>query len=149
MKEIIRRYVMKFPPDSADKALTYKLIKDFDIKFSILKAEVRPGRTGSLLLELEALPENMQEGIEYLTANGVNCESLGKKIKFEAAKCINCGNCTGVCFTGALTMDREKWKLNFEPELCVVCELCVPACPMNLFDINFHQEEPDKIVVVN
>jgi len=145
MKEIIRRYVMKFPPDSADKALTYKLIKDFDIKFSILKAEVRPGRTGSLLLELEALPENMQEGIEYLTANGVNCESLGKKIKFEAAKCINCGNCTGVCFTGALTMDREKWKLNFEPELCVVCELCVPACPMNLFDINFHQEEHEAI----
>jgi ferredoxin len=145
MNEIIRRYVLKFPPDSADKALTYKLIKDFDINFSILKAEVRPGRTGSLLLELEALPENMQEGIEYLTANGVNCESLGKKIKFEAAKCINCGNCTGVCFTGALTMDREKWKLNFEPELCVVCELCVPACPMNLFDINFHQEEPEKI----
>jgi L-aspartate semialdehyde sulfurtransferase ferredoxin len=144
MKEIIRRYVMKFPPDSADKALTYKLIKNYDIKFSILKAEVRPGRTGSLLLELEALPENIQKGIVYLEANDVICESLGKKIKFEAEKCINCGNCTGVCFTGALTMDREIWKLKFEPELCVVCELCVPACPMNLFDINFHEEEPGK-----
>jgi L-aspartate semialdehyde sulfurtransferase ferredoxin len=145
MKEITRRYVMKFPPQSADKALSYRLIKDYDIKFNILKAEIRPGRTGSLLLELEALPDNIQRGIEYLEANAVICEPLGKKIKFEASKCINCGNCTGVCFTGALTMDREKWKLNFEPELCVVCELCVVACPMNLFDINFHEEEPEAL----
>ncbi len=146
MKEITRRYVMKFPPQSADKALTYKLIKEYDIKFSILKAEVRPGHTGSLLLELEALPENMQKGIEYLEANSVVCEPLGKKIKFEAGKCINCGNCTGVCFTGALTMDREKWELNFDPELCVVCELCIAACPMNLFDSSFHEEEPEAIL---
>lgn len=141
MKEVTRRYVMKFPPDSADKALSYRLIKDYDIKFSILKAEVRPGRTGSLLLELEALPGNIKKGIEYLEANNVSCELLGKKIKFNAEKCINCGNCIGVCFTGALTMDRKSWELNFEPERCVVCELCVPACPMNLFEINFHEED--------
>lgn len=145
MKEITRRYVMKFPPESADKALTYKLIKEFDIKFNILKAEVRPGRTGSLLLELEALPANMQNGIRFLEENGIHCESISKKIKFEAGKCINCGNCTGVCFTGALTMDREKWELHFESELCVVCELCVAACPMNLFDLNFHEEEHREI----
>jgi L-aspartate semialdehyde sulfurtransferase ferredoxin len=141
MKEVTRRYVLKFPPQSADKALSYRLIKDYDIKLNILKAEVRPGRTGSLLLEFEALPKNIQKGIEYLEANHVTCEPLGKKIKFASEKCINCGNCTGVCFTGALTMDREKWELHFEPELCVVCELCVPACPMNVFEINFHEEE--------
>lgn len=140
MKEVTRRYVLKFPPQSADKALSYKLIKDYDIKINILKAEVRPGSTGSLLLEMEALPKNIKKGIEYLEANNVLCESLDKKIKFAAEKCINCGNCTGVCFTGALTMDRN-WELHFNPELCVVCELCVPACPMNVFEINFHEEE--------
>src|ERR1035437_8168729 len=105
MKDVTRRYVMKFPPESADKALSYRLIKEYDIKFNILKAEVRPGRTGSLLLELEALPGNIKKGIEYLEANNVSCELLGKKIKFNAEKCINCGNCIGVCFTGALTID--------------------------------------------
>ncbi len=139
MKEVTRRYVLKFPPQSADKALSYKLIKDYDIKINILKAEVRPGSTGSLLLEMEALPKNIKKGIEYLVANNVLCEPLDKKIKFAAEKCINCGNCTGVCFTGALTMDRN-WELHFNPELCVVCELCVPACPMNVFEINFHEE---------
>ena len=141
MKEVTRRYVMKFPPQSADKALSYRLIKDYDIKINILKAEVRPGKTGSLLLELESFPGNIKKGIEYLEANNVVCELLGKKIKFNEKKCINCGNCIGVCFTGALTMDRENWELHFEPEKCVVCELCVPACPMNLFKINFHEED--------
>jgi formate hydrogenlyase subunit 6/NADH:ubiquinone oxidoreductase subunit I len=42
-------------------------------------------------------------------------------------------------------MDRQNWELNFEPELCVVCELCVPACPMNLFEINFHEEETQGV----
>jgi L-aspartate semialdehyde sulfurtransferase ferredoxin len=141
MKEVTRRYVMKFPPQSADKALSYRLIKDFDIKINILKAEVRPGKTGSLLLEMESLPANIKKGIEYLEANNVTCELLGKKIMFNAQKCINCGNCIGVCFTGALAMDRKSWELNFDPERCVVCELCVPACPMNLFEINFHEED--------
>jgi ferredoxin len=141
MNEVTRRYVLKFPPQSADKALSYKLIKDYDIKLNILKAEVRPGTTGSLLLEFEALPQNIRKGIDYLQANNVSVEPIDKKIKFEAEKCINCGNCTGVCFTGALTMDRTDWELHFNPELCVVCELCVPACPMNLFEINFHDEE--------
>lgn len=141
MKEVTRRYVMKFPPQSADKPLSYRLIKDYDIKINILKAEVRPGKTGSLLLELESFPANIKKGIEYLEANHVVCELLGKKIRFNAKKCINCGNCIGVCFTDALTMDRVTWELKFDPERCVVCELCVPACPMNLFKINFHEED--------
>jgi ferredoxin len=141
MKEVTRRYVLKFPPQSADKALSYRLIKDYDIKINILKAEVRPGKSGSLLLELDSFPSNIKKGIEYLEANNVVCERLGKEIQFKEKKCINCGNCIGVCFTGALTMDRVNWEIHFEPEKCVVCELCVPACPMNLFQINFHDED--------
>jgi ferredoxin len=141
IKEVTRRYVLKFPQQSADKALSYKLIKDYDIKINILKAEVRPGRTGSLLLELEALPKNIEKGIKYLESNHVKCDPLGKKIKFDSDKCVNCGNCTGVCFAGALTMDRDNWELVFESEKCVACELCITACPFNLFELDFHAEE--------
>jgi Fe-S-cluster-containing hydrogenase component 2 len=44
-----------------------------------------------------------------------------------------------VCFAGALQMDPEKWELQFDPEKCIVCELCVPACPLNLFQIDFRE----------
>ena len=131
-----KRYLLKFPPQSGDKALTYHLVKDYDIRINILKAEVRPGKTGSLVLELIGLSENIKKGISWLKDNNISCEPLDKKIHWNQPKCINCGNCTAVCFSGALTMDKN-WELQFESEQCIVCELCVPACPLNLFEIDF------------
>ncbi|TKG93460.1 4Fe-4S dicluster domain-containing protein [Puteibacter caeruleilacunae] len=138
MKTVKKRFVLNFPPQSGDKPLSYRLVKEFDISINILKAEVKPGKTGTLLLELEGTKENLKKGIAYLEENQVQCQPLKKKITFKQEQCINCGNCTGVCFTGALKMDRSNWELKFKPEKCVVCELCVPACPLNLFTIDFN-----------
>ncbi|MDP4184761.1 MAG: 4Fe-4S binding protein [Bacteroidota bacterium] len=137
MKTIKKRYVLTFPPESGDKPLSYHLVRDFDIQINILKAEVKPGKTGVLLLELEGIRENLEKGISYLEENHVTCTPLSKKIKFDQSRCINCGNCTAVCFAGALKMDRTVWELRFNHEKCVVCELCVKACPLNLFTIDF------------
>lgn len=131
-----KRYILRFPAQSGDKALSYHLVKDFDIRINILKAEVRPGKTGSLVLEMEGTSENLKNGIAWLEDNQVSCESIDKKIRWNHQKCISCGNCTAVCFPGALTMD-ENWELKFNPDKCIVCELCVPACPLNLFEIDF------------
>ena len=76
-------------------------------------------------------------GVKYLTEHNVVCEPLEKRIHFQELKCIDCGNCTAVCFAGALTMDRVTWKLQFDKTQCVVCELCIPACPLHLFEIDF------------
>lgn len=134
-----KRYILKFPPQSGDKPLSYHLVKEYDIRINILKAEVRPGKTGSLVLELEGTKENLKLGIQYLKDNHVSCEPLNKKIKWDHERCINCGNCTAVCFAGALVMDQKKWELEFDPDKCIVCELCVPACPLNLFKIDFRE----------
>ncbi len=133
-----KRYIMRFPALSGDKPLSYHLVKDYDIRINILKAEVRPGKTGSLVLELQGTADNLKKGIAWLEENHVSCEPLDKKIHWNEQKCINCGNCTAVCFSGALTMDNN-WELMFEPEKCIVCELCVPACPLNLFEIDFRE----------
>ena len=132
-----KRYVLKFPPQSGDQPFSYHLVKDFDIRINILRAEVWPGKTGSLVLELEGTTTNLKNGIAYLQENQVSCEPLNKKITWDHVRCISCGNCTAVCFAGALQMDPEKWELQFDPEKCIVCELCVPACPLNLFKIDF------------
>ncbi|MGQ8335761.1 NIL domain-containing protein [Sunxiuqinia sp. A32] len=131
-----KRYMLKFPPQSGDKALSYHLVKDYDIRINILKAEVRPGKSGSLVLELVGTSENLKNGIAWLQQNNISCEPLDKKIQWKQSRCINCGNCTAVCFSGALTMDKN-WELEFNSEKCIVCELCVPACPLNLFEIDF------------
>ena len=39
---IKKRYVLNFPPDSGDKPFSYHLVKDYDIRINILKAEVYP-----------------------------------------------------------------------------------------------------------
>lgn len=138
MKMVKRRYVLKFPPQSGDKPLSYVLVKDYDISINILKAEVIPGKRGNLLLELEGKKSNIEKGIAYLESHDVECAPLDKKITLEIDKCINCGNCTAVCFAGALTMHPETWELQFNKKECIVCELCVKACPMHLFKIDFH-----------
>ncbi len=135
---IKRRYILNFPPQSGDKPLSYQLVKEYDIRINILKAEVFPGKRGSLLLELQGTKENIKKGITYLTKQNVICESLEKRIQFQDEKCIDCGNCTAVCFAGALTMDKANWKLKFDKNKCVVCELCIPACPLKLFTIDFN-----------
>jgi L-aspartate semialdehyde sulfurtransferase ferredoxin len=134
---IKKRYILNFPPESGDKPLSYHLVKDYDIRINILKAEVYPGKMGSLLLELQGKKENIEKGVEYLVSHNVTCEPLDKRIRFQEEKCIDCGNCTAVCFAGALTMDPKTWKLDFDKEKCVVCELCITACPLKLFEIDF------------
>lgn len=138
MKTVKSRYILKFPPQSGDKPLSYVLVKEYDISINILKAEVVPGKRGNLLLELEGTKSNIRKGIAYLKEHQVECSLLDKKITLNKEKCINCGNCTAVCFAGALTMHPETWELQFNKDECIVCELCVKACPMNLFDIDFH-----------
>jgi ferredoxin len=134
---IKKKYILNFPPKSGDKAFTYYLVKDYDLRINILKAEVFPGKRGSLLLEMEGTKENVDKGVEYLRDNKIVCESLDKRIRWKEDQCINCGNCTAVCFSGALNMNKESWTLEFDKEKCIVCELCIPACPLDLFEIDF------------
>jgi NAD-dependent dihydropyrimidine dehydrogenase PreA subunit len=32
-------------------------------------------------------------------------------------------------------MDEHTWELRYDPDACVVCGLCVEACPLRLFKI--------------
>ena len=137
MNLVKQRIILRFPPQSGDKPLSYVLVKDYDISINILKAEVMPGKRGSLLLELEGTAKNIKNGIKYLESNAIDCQPLDKKIAFNQSKCINCGNCTAVCFAGALKMNPETWELEFDKKECIACELCVKACPLNLFEIDF------------
>jgi ferredoxin len=139
MNLIKRKVILRFPPQSGDKPLSYVLVKDYDLRINILKAEVMPGKTGRLLLEMEGLQENLDKGLAFLERHSVECQPMEKRLSFNQNNCINCGNCTAVCFAGALSMNKDTWKLEFNQENCILCELCVKACPLRLFDIDFSE----------
>ncbi|NLA48005.1 MAG: 4Fe-4S binding protein [Bacteroidales bacterium] len=131
-----KRFVLTFPPDATGQPITYNLIKKFDIMINIVKADVSPGKIGHLVIEMTAPARVLKEGMEYIKQQDIECDPIEKKITYREDLCIHCGACTAVCFAGALTMRRDNAELLFEPEKCVVCELCLKACPLKLFSID-------------
>lgn len=132
-----QRMVLRFPADSVNEPITYILIKEYDVKINILNADITPGKEGNLLIELSGEKESMARARNYLTSKHVKIAPVVKTILFRQNDCIHCGACASVCFPGALDMDRDTRELHFVPELCVACELCIKACPLRLFELNF------------
>ena len=132
-----KKVIFVFPIEAADKPLTYDLVKLYDLKINILKAEIQPGKSGNLLVELEAGEGQIEEGIRYLVRNGVSVSPVSNKVSYDTSRCIHCGNCASACFSRALTLGAPDWRLQFDPEKCIVCKLCLTSCPLGLFKVDF------------
>lgn len=130
-----RRIVLRFDASIVDKPVIYRLVKDYDLVFNILKANVSPQMQGTLVMELSG--DRFQEGLDYLSASGVMVEPLGEQIVRNLDKCTSCGACTAICPTGALYLNRPSMEVAFKDELCVVCQLCTRACPLKAMEVRF------------
>ncbi|MFO7671856.1 MAG: NIL domain-containing protein [Bacteroidales bacterium] len=137
MKKEKKRLVLRFPAERVNEPITYVLIKEYDVRINILNADITHGKVGNLLIEMSGEPVNMNEALEYLKNKNVGISPVVKTILFDETKCIHCGACASVCFPGALTIKDSSRKLKFSPELCIACELCIKACPLQLFELNF------------
>lgn len=134
-----KRFVLTFPPELTTEPITYNLVKQFDIMINILNAVISPGKIGHLVLEMSAPTKVLRQAMDYIREHNVDCVPLEKKIHYQQDKCIHCGSCTAVCFAGALTMSHNTSELQFNAEKCVVCELCLKACPLKLFSIDISE----------
>jgi ferredoxin len=137
MKKVKKRLVLKFPAERVNEPITYVLIKEYDVSINILNADITHGKEGNLLVEMSGEAEKVGQAMEYLNNRNVIHTPVVKTILFNDADCIHCGACASVCFHGALNMTDSTRKLKFSPELCVACELCIKACPLQLFELNF------------
>ncbi len=121
--------ILRFPPAVVHKPLVSNLVRDFDLTFNILDAEIFPRKEGMLVLELYGERKKFKQGVKYLKEHGVQVITAGQQIRRNEKQCTHCGACTAVCNTGALHIKRPEMVVEFNQKKCSVCELCVTACP--------------------
>lgn len=134
---VTKKIVLHFPRHKGDKPIVYKLVKDFNLEFNILKASITPDEEGLMVLELIGEKENFEKGIKYLEESGVKIQPLSRDIVRNEEKCTHCGVCVPICPTAALYVDEETRKVIFKNEKCIACELCVKICPPRAMEVHF------------
>jgi len=134
---INKRIVLHFPSRLVDQPIVYKLVKDFDLRFNILKASVTPQQEGLMVMELTGKAEKYDKGIEYLKSCGVKIQSLSHDVRRNEDKCTHCGVCVPVCPVAALEIEPKTREVLFHPKKCIACELCIKICPTRAMEFHF------------
>lgn len=132
-----RRIVLHFPRRLVDQPIIYGLVKEFGLKFNILKAHVTPDEEGLMVLELSGKKESFTKGLEYLESCGVKIQPLSQDVTRNEERCTHCGVCVPICPTAALVTDPQTRKVIFHNDKCIACELCVKICPTRAMEVHF------------
>lgn len=133
-----KRLLLNFPPKITDNPITCQFIREYDIIVNILQAKIFPGEEGQLILELKNESESdLKNAINYLKNKGVKVTVLKESISLDKDSCINCGACTGICKTEALSLDKNTWELEVNQEKCLLCEMCISVCPVGALALDY------------
>jgi L-aspartate semialdehyde sulfurtransferase ferredoxin len=131
-----KRVTLSFPKTAIQIPITYRLAKDFNVAANIIRAQVAPNQMGKLVLELQGDIDQIDASLEWLRLRDIHVSVANGEIAIDDESCVDCGLCTGVCPTQALTLDPESFRLKFKRSLCIVCEQCVPTCPVGAISTN-------------
>lgn len=131
-----KRLTLTFPRSTVQFPITYRLAKDFNIAANIIRAQVAPDRVGKLAVELQGDIDAIDAAIEWMRNLEIEISSASGEIIIDENLCVECGLCTGVCPTQALTLDPQSFRLKFARNRCIVCEQCVPSCPVEAITTN-------------
>ena len=132
-----KRVVLHFPKRLVGRPVIYRLVKDYNLEFNILKALFTPDEKGLMVLELSGEQQSYDKGVEYLTKSGVKIQSLSQDVTRNEAKCTHCGACVTICPPGAFAIEPETRRVTFDGEKCVACGLCLKACPPRAMEVHF------------
>lgn len=132
-----KRVTLTFPRRTVQMPVTYRLAKDFNIAANIIRAQVAPNQVGKLVLELLGDIDAIEAALEWVRAQEIEVSLASREIAIDEDCCVDCGLCTGVCPTQALTLEPHTFHLTFNRSRCVVCEQCLPACPVQAISTNF------------
>jgi Fe-S-cluster-containing dehydrogenase component len=115
----------------------YHLIKDYDLRVSIMRASINPDEAGQMVLAIEGNKKQLEAGHEYLEKKGVLVQPLSKDVRWREDRCVHCTACISVCPTAALRVNRADMTVSFDSDKCIGCELCIPVCIYKAMEIQF------------
>ena len=125
------RLLLNFPSKIVKKPVVYRIVKDFDLEFNILRAEITSDLEGKMLLEIKGPKEKIEECKAYLEKEGVEIKEADKGIILDKEACVNCGLCVSLCITKALYLKEGSYEVDFDIDKCILCGLCLNCCPVN------------------
>ncbi|APD48205.1 4Fe-4S binding protein [Synechococcus sp. CS-602] len=125
------RLTIHFPSEAVHQPITYRLAVDYDIAAKILRAQIAPNRSGTMVVELSGDIDELAAAEEWLEGLGLQLDRAQGEIRIDRQRCVDCGICTSVCPSGALSSGLPSWQLNFDAQRCLVCEQCIPSCPLD------------------
>lgn len=131
-----KRVTLTFPRTSVQVPITYRLAKDFNVASNIIRAQVAPNQVGTLVVELSGDIDQLEAAIDWMQSQNIKVSFERREILIDEEICVDCGLCTGVCPTEALTLDSETFYLTFTRSRCIVCEQCISACPVQAISTN-------------
>jgi ferredoxin len=132
---VARKIVLRFPPRLVDQPIIYRLVKDYDLQFNILKASVTPNEEGILVLELSGKKKDYDEAVRFLANAGVEVQALVKDVSRKEDRCTHCGACVTMCPVGALVVDPVTRRVDFLDTKCIACGLCIKPCPVRAMEV--------------
>jgi len=134
---ISHKIVLHFPTRIVNKPIVSKLIRDYDLEFNILKAQIIPDAEGLMVLELKGKQEEYDRGIKYLKDSGVIIDALSQNVLRNEQRCTHCGACVTICPTGAFELNTTTRKISFIDKKCIACGLCLKGCPPRAMEVRF------------
>jgi ferredoxin len=135
--DISKRLVLHFSPQMSKQATVCHLARDFNLTFSIVKAQITPGEEGLMVMELMGDQRDYDRGVQYLLEAGVKIQSLNQDVVRNEERCTHCGACVALCPAEAFSVEQSTGKILFDNDKCVVCEICVKACPTRAMELYF------------
>ncbi len=122
---------LKFSPKIVNKPVISDMIKDFDVTFNILRADITP-QGGEMLIEISG--SEAEEGTKYMEKEGIQLNPIKKVVKKDEDKCMDCGECLSLCPVEAICID-EEWNVELDDKKCIGCGFCTYSCPTKAIKI--------------
>jgi len=132
--KVKEKIVLRYPAEIVEDPVIYSLVKKYDLKVNILRADINPRKEGRMVIEVSGTPEKYAGAVEWLRNIGLHIYSLQQQIIWNESRCTQCGACSVFCPTGALEIKRPEMKVTFNDSKCVACEHCLKVCPVKAVD---------------